>query len=80
MPRYSSSCASDCDAGRTQTDSVEMLHILPSLAFELLVQQHLSDLDVKTLRLVNKECRPLIDTALKSRCFKKSQVIMACLP
>ena len=55
----------------------KMLQRFPDLVVELLVQHHLSDLDVKTLRFVSKEWRSLIDAAitrLRPRDFKESQV------
>ena len=54
-----------------------ILQRLTDLVVELLVQQHLSSLEVKTLRFVNKELKSLIDAAitrLRPRDFKDSQV------
>ena len=45
--------------------------------YKLLIDQQLSPLEVKTLRLVSKECRSLVDTtttALKPRDFSRCQV------
>ncbi len=54
-----------------------MLNDLPAIVYKTLVEQHLSDLEAKTLRLVSKETRSWIDDAiavLKPRDFSKSQV------
>ena len=41
-----------------------MLQDLPEFAYQHLLEQHLSDLEVKTLRLVSKECKSMVDTSL----------------
>ena len=41
-----------------------MLQDLPEFAHQLLIDQHLSELEVKTLRLVCKECKSMVDTSL----------------
>ena len=54
-----------------------MLNDLPGIVYKILVEQQLSDLEVKTLRLVSKECRAWIDKAiaiLRPRDFSRSQV------
>ena len=54
-----------------------MLNEFPAIVYKTLVEQHLSDLEAKTLRLVSKETRSWIDTAiavLQPRDFSKSQV------
>ena len=54
-----------------------MLQNLPEFACNILVEQYLTDLEVKTLRLVSKGSKSWIDTnltALKPRAFSRSQV------
>ena len=54
-----------------------MLPDLPAIVYKTIVEQHLSDLEVKTLRLVSRECRSWVDTilsVLRPRDFSKSQV------
>ena len=41
-----------------------MLQYLPEFAFRILVEEHLSDLEKKTLRLVCKDCEVMVDTIL----------------
>ena len=60
-----------------------MLQHLPEIVYKTLVDEHLSDLEVKTLRLVSKGCMFSIDTsitALKPRDFSSSQVLLMSLP
>ena len=60
-----------------------MLQDLPADVFKSLIDQHLSGLELKTLRLVSKECRALIDTtitALEPRDFSECRVIATDLP
>ena len=55
-----------------------MLQNLSELACNIMVEQYLSDLEVKTLRLVSKGLKSWIDsnlTALKPRASSRSQVI-----
>ncbi len=57
--------------------AAEMLLDLPNVACKVLIEQHLTDLEVKTLRLVCKSWKVFIDstiTALKPRDFTESQV------
>ena len=54
-----------------------MLQDIPKDTYKLLIEQYLPALELKTLRLVSKECRAFIDTtvtALKPRDFSKCQV------
>ncbi len=41
-----------------------MLQHLPEFAYQLLLEQHLSDLEGKTLRLVSNECKSMVDTTV----------------
>ena len=41
-----------------------MLQDLPEFAYQILVEEHLSELEVKTVRLVSKECKSATDTIL----------------
>ena len=55
-----------------------MLQDIPDSALEHLVKLHLNNLELKTLRLVSKEWKSLIDTtitALNSRGLIESQVM-----
>ena len=54
-----------------------MLQDLPADVCKLLIEQHLPALEVKTLRLVSKDWRSLVDTtvtALSPRDFSECQV------
>lgn len=54
-----------------------MLQHLPDVIIRMVVEDHLTDLEAKTMRLVSKECRSLVDrytSALKPRDFTSSQV------
>ncbi len=58
-------------------DSGKILNDLPAIIYKTLVDDHLSDLEVKTLRLVSKETRSWIDNTisiLRPRDFSKPQV------
>ena len=66
----------------TPYSPAEMLQDLPATVYKGLIEEHLSALEMKTLRLVSKECRFLVDTtvtALKPRDFSHSQVTGASL-
>ena len=55
-----------------------MLQDISVDVYKLVIEQYLPALEVKTLRLVSKECRSLIDstvTALMPRDFSECQVI-----
>ena len=55
-----------------------MLQNLPDLVCSMLIEQYLTHLEVKTLRLVSKGLKFWIETnltALKPRAFSRSQVI-----
>ena len=43
-----------------------MLQNLPEFAYQILAEQHFSDLEVKTLRLASKQCKSMVDTSLTS--------------
>ncbi len=56
-----------------------MLQNLPEAAYYIMVEQFLTELEVKTLRLVSRRLKCWIDTsrtALKPRASSKSQVTM----
>ena len=56
-----------------------MLQNLPDLCYKSMLEQDMSDLDMKTLRSLSKECKSLIDatlTALKPRDFSSSEVTL----
>ena len=65
-----------------------MLQHLPDVIIRMVLEDHLTDLEAKTMRLVSKECRSWVDrytSALKPRDFTSSQVgalalIQAMLP
>ena len=68
---------------RRRTDIADMLQDLPELCYKSLLEQGMSDLEVKILRVLSKECRFLTDstvTALKPRDFASSQVNLTSLP
>ena len=59
---------------------IAMLKNLPEFACSILIEQYLTDLEVKTLRLVSKGLKFWIDTnltALKPRAFSRSQVSLS---
>ena len=61
-----------------------MLQKLPELAYQILVERHLSELEVKTVRLVSKVCKSSTDTiltALKPKDIANCEVtLIATLP
>ncbi len=65
---------------RTQRSGFNMLHDLPEIAYNVMVEQYMTNLEVKTLRLVSKGLKFWIDTnltALNPRAFSRSQVILS---
>ena len=59
-----------------------MLHLLPDIFLQVLVNQYLSSIEAKTLRLVSKSCRSLVDSnisALQPRDLERLQVILSII-
>ena len=59
-----------------------MLHLLPDVFLDVLINHYLSSVEAKTLRLVSKKYRSIVDrsiSSLKPRAFTKSQVMLSAI-
>ena len=59
-----------------------MLHLLPDEFLNGLINQYLSSVEVKTLRLVSKDCRSFVNrntNSLKPRAFVNAQVTISVM-